>query len=82
MDFNESLTLKLMLSLVEVVTGIECYIKGRVNNAKKKVCDVKERIHNVEGSHIKGRACVAVKVAHAKARVLSFLTTPLPKSVT
>lgn len=40
-----------MLSLAEVTTRVECYIKGEESNAEKKVCDVKKCVPNTEGSH-------------------------------
>lgn len=39
--FNESLTHMSANSLAEVVTRVECYIKGSERNAKKKARDVK-----------------------------------------
>lgn len=39
--FNESLALKLALTLTEVIARVECYIKGKENNAEKKAHNIK-----------------------------------------
>lgn len=49
--FNESLTQKPILSLVEVVTRDKFYIKNEESNVDKKARDVKERVPNAKGSH-------------------------------
>lgn len=49
--FSESLAQKSASSLEEVVTKVECYIKGEEKNIKRKVHDSEERIPNTERSH-------------------------------
>lgn len=51
--FNESLTQKPSLSLVEVVTKAECYIKGKESKPENKIFNINESVPNVEGSHQK-----------------------------
>ena len=41
--FNESLAQKLADSMDEIMSGVECYIKGEESNAEKKARDAKER---------------------------------------
>lgn len=49
--FNESICQKPPLSLEEVVTKVESYIKGEERNTEKKTHDVKECVPNSEDSH-------------------------------
>lgn len=41
--FNESLAQRPVTSLVEVVTHVECYIKGKESNTEKKAIDFTKR---------------------------------------
>lgn len=49
--FNESLAQNSSLTLDEVVTGAECYIKGEESNVKNKACDAKEHVPGAESSN-------------------------------
>lgn len=49
--FNEPLAHKPTLSLVQMVTRVECYIKNEVINDEKKVHDEKECVFSIEDSH-------------------------------
>lgn len=50
-QFNESLSYKPTLSLLDIVTITECYIKGEYNNINKKVRDVKKRVPTADGPY-------------------------------
>lgn len=48
--FNESLAQRSIYSLVEVVTRVECYIKGEEINTEKNSHDIKECAPKTKGS--------------------------------
>lgn len=50
-QFNDSVTQKSTLTLVEVVTRVKCYIKDKESNAKNKSHDVKDHVSSIDGSH-------------------------------